>query len=154
MILEKNKTTGMGRNPVSLNDDKSGNYPLFKTFLDRELKMSVKEFSVFSKIGTQTIWMWNQPNRRVPPYVFKMLELMISAEKLPETIPWRVTGENKDFLAVFPIVGFSVATFSELSQLKYPTIRSWSQRKVPGYAFVMLWLVDKDLKMKRTLNNI
>jgi hypothetical protein len=117
-------------------------YRLLKKRLD-SLGMGIQDFSVFSGIKKETIWMWRIEGRKVPQYIQAMLELMEHTSELPRKLPIERSTEYADLKQAILDAGGTPESFWGLSRIKKSTYYSWGRRKVPEYAYTFLWLLQE-----------
>jgi hypothetical protein len=66
---------------------------------------------------------------------------------VPKKAPLKISQSSDVFLKAMHASGYSNQTFCAASKIKKVTLTSWSRvdRKVPGYAFTALWLLQQTL---------
>jgi hypothetical protein len=124
-------------------------YDIFKQRLSL-LGISIGHFSSFSSIDQTTIWSWRNEGRKVPDYVFTFLDMMEKLSSIPKKAPLKVEPSYSTFIAAMQQAGYTNMSFSDASKIKKVTLTSWSRvgRKVPGYAYTALWLLQETLSKK------
>lgn len=117
-------------------------YGLLKARLS-SLGFGIQDFSVFSGIKKEAVWMWRKEGRKVPEYIHVMLELMEHVKELPKKLPIPRSTNYGDLKDDIVKAGGTFEKFWDLTKIKKSTFFSWGSREVPGYAYTFLWLLQE-----------